>query len=119
MASRTKSKVYGWKSEVELAEEIYYGPFRELLEGVLVFAYKNSGTSGTVKFLVITKTARGFRFGFIPQGNGWTCYTPLTNAEYILDVLLSDLQKNKTEKYIIEDFIDCINYYGKTEHTGR
>lgn len=110
---RKRSNIYGWESEMDVAGEIYCGPFRGLLEGNLVFAYKNLGTSGTIRLLVITKTQKGFRFGYLPLSGGWTCYYPIAPTEYILDVLLSDLQKNKTEKYIIEDFIDCIKYYDK------
>lgn len=113
MDSRKRSNIYGWTSENEVAGEIYCSPFRDLLEGNLVFAYKNLSSSGTIKLLVITKTSDGYRFGFIPQGGGWTCYYPKTTSEYIREILLSDLQKNKTEKYIIEDFIYCIDYYDK------
>lgn len=110
--TRQKSNIYGWSSIDDVAKEVYEGPFKELLEGNLVFAYKNSGDTGTVKFLVITKTKDGFRFGFISQ-TGWTCYYPKTTLEYLNEVILDDLKKNKTENYIIEDFIDYINYYGK------
>lgn len=113
MDSRKRSNIYGWESENEVACEIYCSPFRSLLEGKLVFAYKNLSNSGTIKLMVITKTLKGYRFCLIPYSGGWTCYYPESSSEYIREVLLSDLQKNKTEKYIIEDFIYCINYYDK------
>ena len=109
---RQKCNVYGWTSIDDVAREVYDGPVRDLLEGVLVFAYKNPGDSGTVKFLVVTKTKDSFRFGFISQ-TGWTCYYPKTTLQYLNEVILEDLKKNKTENYIIEDFIDYINYYDK------
>lgn len=109
---RQKSNIYGWSSENEVAKDVYEGPFRNLLAGNLVFAYKNPNDTGTIKLLVITKTPEGFRYGLISQ-TGWTCYYPLTTLEHLNDVILSDLKKNKTEDYIIEDFIDYINYYGK------
>ena len=110
---RTRTNIYGWSSESELAQEVYSSLFRNLLEGVLVFAYRNLGSGGTVKWLVITKTEKGFRFGFIPQGSGFTCYYPLTTYDYIKEVLLGDLKQNKTEKFILEDFNYYIDYYGK------
>lgn len=110
--TRQKSNVYGWSSIDNVAKEVYESQFQDLLQGILVFAYKNPGDTGTVKFLVITKTKDGFRFGFISQ-TGWTCYYPKTTLEYLNEVILDDLKKNKTENYIIEDFIDYINYYGK------
>ena len=109
---RQKCNVYGWTSIDDVAREVYEGPFRDLLEGVLVFAYKNPGDSGTVKFLVVTKTKDSFRFGFESQ-TGWTCYYPKTTLQYLNEVILEDLKKNTTENYIIEDFIDYINYYDK------
>ena len=41
MDLRKRSNIYGWTSENEVAGEIYCSPFRDLLEGNLVFAYKN------------------------------------------------------------------------------
>lgn len=109
---RQKSNIYGWASEDEVAKEVYEGPFSDLLAGRLVFAYKNPSDTGTVKFLVITKTPDGFRYGFVSQ-SGWTCYYPKAPLEHLTTTILEDLKKNKTEDYIIEDFIDYINKYGK------
>lgn len=110
MASqRKRSNIYGWSSIEELAKDIYVDPFRDLLEGNLVFACRSFNNSSSIKLLVITKTTRGFRLGSLYQG--WSCYYPLVPTEFILGVIKDDLQKNKTEKYIIEDFIDCIKFY--------
>lgn len=116
MEEKLNHNIYGWDSEGDVALEVYYGSFRNLLEGNLVFAYKNSSSSGTVKFLVVTKTNMGFRFGFISQ-SGWTCYYPLVDPEYLRQVLVDDLKKNKTDKKIIDDFIKSIDYYDEAKHT--
>ena len=111
---RKRSNIYGWDSESDVANEIYCSSFRSLLEGNLVFAYKNPKSTGTLKLLVITKTSNSYMVGLIPQGNGWTYYNPSACSGYLKDVILKDLQNNKTETYIIEDFIYCVNYYDKT-----
>ena len=54
MDSRKRSNIYGWISENEVAGEIYCSPFRDLLEGRLVFAYKNFSKTGTVKLMIVT-----------------------------------------------------------------
>lgn len=113
MGSRKRSNIYGWESENEVAVEIYCSPFRDLLEGRLVFAYKNFSKTGTVKLMIVTKVQGGYRIGFTPFEGSWNCYYPCASSGYLREVLLSDLQKNKTEKHIIEDFIYCINYYDK------
>jgi len=110
---RIHSNIYGWDSEIEVANEIYGGPFEYLLEGMLVFAYKNHSGSGTIKEIIITKTPRGFRYCFLPLGASWTCYNPLCSLEYLEEVILEDFKSNKTDKNIIEDYLECIKYYGK------
>ena len=109
---RKRSNIYGWATEDEVAEEIYCSQFRNILEGNLVFAYKDQGNSGTIDLFVVTKTPRGFRLGFFSKA-GWSSYIPCCPQDYLETTVLEDLKKNKTEKYIIDDYIDCIKYYGK------
>lgn len=109
---RQKSNIYGWSSVDDVTEEISVSRFKEVLDGDLVFAYRNQGDTGTIRFLVVTKTPDGLRFG-LEFLCGVTYYYPKTTKDHLTTVVIKDLEKNKTEDYIIEDFLEYINNYDK------
>ena len=87
--------------------------FSGLLEGYLVFAYKNFSKSGTIRLLVISKRldGPGYIIAEKPFSNGWTGFLPNMPLEYLKEIIYSDLVENKTEKEIIEAFIANIEFY--------
>lgn len=111
---RIRSNLYGWNSIDEVAEELCRYHFDDLLCGMFVFAYKNLKSTGTIKFFVVSKTPRGYRLCYLPISEGYTSYYPVVNSDFLLKIFIENLERNKTDKNIIEDFIDCITYYDKT-----
>lgn len=106
-------QIFGWNSIDDLAREMYSSGFSGLLDGYLVFAYKNLGKSGTLRILVISKRldSPGYIVGVKPFSGGWTGFLPNVPVEYLREVSYSDLLENKTEKSIIEAFIANVEKY--------
>lgn len=111
MKEKEVQNVHGWDSELEVASEIYESNFRTLLEGQLVFAYKNLKKTGSIKLLVVSRVYDGFRFGLLPLGSSWTEFHPRCSKKYLEEIVYKDLVENKTEKFIIEDFLELIKRY--------
>lgn len=110
------TNIYGWNSEDELAKEIFEdGLFSDLLKGPLVFAYKNTKKTGTIYKLVISKRldTSEFRYGFVSFSKGWKCFNPKSPKEFLLSIMLEELEENKTDKSIIQSFVENIEKYGK------
>ena len=105
------SKVYGWRSEEEVAIEIYGSPFRDLLSGNLVFAYLNKGATGTIRYAVVSRVGPSFRYCVLSYSGGWSCYCHESGKDGLLEYILENFKQNKTDKKVIEDFIENVNLY--------
>lgn len=106
-------QIFGWNNIEDLAKEMKGSGFSGLLDGYLVFAYKNLGKSGTIRVLVISKRldGPGYIIGERPFSNGWTGFLPNMPPEYLREVIYFNLIENKTDKEIVEAFIANIEFY--------
>lgn len=106
-------QIYGWRDSDSLARELSYSLFSGLLEGYLVFAYRNQKKTGTISELIISKRiiGPGYIVGIKLFSKGWTGFLPNVPVEYLMETSLNDLIENRTEKEIIESFIENIGFY--------
>lgn len=106
-------QIFGWNSVDDLVREIRSSLFSELLKGYLVFAYKNNKKTGTIKKMIISKRldCPGYMVGIIPFSKGWTGFLPNVPVQYLQEISYSDLLENKTEREVIESFVENISKY--------
>jgi hypothetical protein len=111
------TQIFGWKNVEELSREVVNHGFSGLFSGPLVFAYKNTGKSGTIKVLIISKRLHdsGYIVGEIPFSEGWTGFLPNVSPVYLEEAVYPELIKNKTEKEILEAFIANVEYYERKQ----
>ena len=107
------NQIFGWRNIDDLAKELYGSVFSGLLDGYLVFAYKNQKKTGTLKELVVSKRLDNpnYIIGIRPFSGGWSGFLPNMPVEYLMEISYLDLIENKTEKEVIESFIENINKY--------
>lgn len=110
-------QIYGWRDSDSLARELSSSVFSGLLDGYLVFAYRNQKKTGTLGELIVSKRVKGpgYMVGIKPFSKGWTGFLPNVPVEYLMETSLNDLLENKTEKEIIESFIENIGFYEERE----
>lgn len=102
--------VWGWQDSVKCAESIWSSIHSKLLEGDLVFAYRNVGiNSDLCQFVVVKNNKIGnndFAVGVITSG--YTMLLPHVPIDYVETDLVEDLRKWKLEKSILNTYEQII-----------
>ena len=112
---RINQIVWGWDSVDKAAAEVFASVHRTLLEGVPVFLYKNTTTKSDLCQVVVVrnideqtgKLSDDYGMGMITAG--FSVLYPHLPIEYLESDLLSDLEKYKVDKKIINTYISIIN----------
>ena len=112
---RINQIVWGWDSVDKAAAEVFASVHRTLLEGVPVFLYKNTTTKSDLCQVVVVrnideqtgKLSDDYGMGMITAG--FSVLYPHLPIEYLESDLLSDLEKYKVDKKIINTYVSIIN----------
>ena len=112
---RINQIVWGWDSVDKAAAEVFVSVHRTLLEGVPVFLYKNTTTKSDLCQVVVVrnideqtgKLSDDYGMGMITAG--FSVLYPHLPIEYLESDLLSDLEKYKVDKKIINTYVSIIN----------
>lgn len=112
---RINQIVWGWDSVDKAAAEVFASIHRTLLEGVPVFLYKNTNTKSDLCQVVVVrnideqtgKLSDDYGMGMITAG--FSVLYPHLPIEYLESDLLSDLEKYKVDKKIINTYVSIIN----------
>ena len=112
---RINQIVWGWDSVDKAAAEVFASVHRTLLEGVPVFLYKNTNTKSDLCQVVVVrnideqtgKLSDDYGMGMITAG--FSVLYPHLPIEYLESDLLSDLEKYKVDKKIINTYVSIIN----------
>lgn len=112
---RVNQIVWGWDSVDKAAAEVFASVHRTLLEGVPVFLYKNTTTKSDLCQVVVVrnideqtgKLSDDYGMGMITAG--FSVLYPHLPIEYLESDLLSDLEKYKVDKKIINTYVSIIN----------
>lgn len=104
--------VWGWQSPTDCAESVWCGLHRRLLEGNLVFAYRNtnSHSSDLSQCVVVKNDYTGlnddFSVGVITTG--YSMLLPHVPITYLEGELLDELKKQKIDKVILGTYEQII-----------
>lgn len=105
--------IFGWNNIDEVAQDVWQGIHRCLLEGDLVFAYRPV-ESGDLRQLVVVKNKDledgkpTFGVGYFTSG--YSALLPKLPLEYLQTVLLEDLRKFKVDKKIIQTYEQIVSH---------
>lgn len=101
--------VWGWENAQKVAEDLWSGIHSTLLQGNLMFAYKNTSNNSELGQIVVVQnnnqTANDFGVGMFT--NGYSALIPHVPIDYLESEVLGDLIKYKVDKKIIETY-KCI-----------
>jgi len=103
--------IYGWNNIDEVANDVWSGIHRCLLEGDLVFAYK--AMEGELRQIVVVKnkgTNNEVTYGVGYFTTGYSALFPKLPIDYLRTVLLEDLRKFKVNKKIIETYEQIVSH---------
>lgn len=108
-----RMKVIGWENAMECANALWGSIHSSLLQGNLVFAYKNtkSDTNGFGQLVVVQNPNCPSDFGIGAMYSGYTMllpHIPLANLE---EMVLDDFKKYKVESKIQNIFKAIIERY--------
>ena len=112
---RARQIVYGWENIEKAAADIYNSLHRSLLEGYPIFLYRNTSQKSDLIQVVVVRNyddqsnalIDDYGVGMITAG--FTMLYPHIQKEYLETDLLSDLEKYKVEKKIIDTYKQIIN----------
>ena len=115
----TRQAIYGWDSAMSVASDVWSSVHASLLNGELIFAYKNTtGDSELAQIVVVLNVMDKFgnrvntlNFGVGTVTLGYTSLLPHVPIEYLENQVIQDLKKYKVNKKIIESFIEIIKNY--------
>lgn len=101
--------IWGWESAQDVANTVWNSIHSELLSGNLIFAYRNTATGSELHQVVVVHnpTNNDYAVGVIT--NTFTYLLPRVPLEYIKVELVSDLEKYKVNKNVLEAFKQIIN----------
>ena len=102
---RINQIVWGWDSVDKAAAEVFASIHRTLLEGVPVFLYKNTNTKSDLCQVVVVRNIDE-QTGKLSDDYGMGM---ITAGFSVLYDLLSDLEKYKVDKKIINTYVSIIN----------
>lgn len=101
--------VLGWRDSMDCAESIWSSIHSKLLDGDLVFAYRNTGgNSELCQFVVVRNKLNNNDFGVGIITSGYTMLLPHVPVEYVAVELVEDLRKWKFEKSILNTYEQII-----------
>lgn len=103
--------VWGWENSMSCAESIWGSIHGKLLEGDLVFAYKNTGNNSDIHQFVVVKnnyTGNINDFGVGVISTGYTMLLPHVPVDYVEVELVEDLKKWKLDKTILNTYEQII-----------
>lgn len=115
----SKQYIYGWDNAMSVAADIWSSIHSSLLNGELVFAYKNlNSNSELVQIVVVVNLFDKFGnklinsdFGIGMVTSGYTSLLPHVPLDYLENQVTQDLKKYKVNKKIIDSFNEVIKNY--------
>lgn len=112
-STRAEQIVFGWGDVEKAAADIYCSLHRSLLEGTPLFLYKNTNSKSDLGQVVVVRNIDYENKRFTDYGmgiitSGYTMLYPHVGKEYLSTELVSDLEKWKVDKKIIETFKDIL-----------
>lgn len=114
-----RSRVWGWENAMNVANDLWASIHNTLLQGDLVFAYKETKSNSELSQIVIVQNRNlnpqtgGLDFGVGMVTTGYTSLLPHVPYAYIEDIILDDLKKYKVDKNILEIYKQIIKMYKK------
>ncbi len=113
---KTDQIVYGWMDAMEVAKEVWKAGNLKLLEGDLIFAYKNTGTTSNLHQIVLVRYFTVLPCGKVPTGEyglsvvtpGYSYMLPRVGKDY-LSYLYDDMASYKLDKNILTAFRNIID----------
>jgi len=112
---RARQIMFGWESLDKAASDVYNSLHRTLLEGYPIFLYRNSSQKSDLIQVVVVRNydcqtnmlIDDYGVGVITAG--FTMLYPHIQKEYLETDLLSEMEKYKVERKIIETYKQIIN----------
>lgn len=108
----------GWSSVEDCAATVWASIHSSLLDGELVYAYRNTSGKSDLQQLVIVKnldrngkSGIGYSLGMITTG--FTVLYPLVEYNYLIDDVIGDMKKYKLDKSVIENYRYVIEKIGE------
>jgi len=113
---KTDQVLYGWVDAMEVAKEVWRAGNLKLLEGDLIFAFKNTGSASTLHQIILVRYFNNTPAGKTPTGEyglsvvttGYSYMLPRVNKGY-LEYLFDDLASYKLDKSILIAFRNIID----------
>lgn len=107
-----RMRVIGWENAMECANALWGSIHSSLLQGNLVFAYKNTKSdTGFGQVVVVQNPSCPNDFAVGEVTSGWTALVPHIGLEQMVDLVLDDLKKFKVEAKIQNIFKAIVERY--------
>lgn len=108
-------KIWGWENAEEVANYLWSSIHSNLLNGDLVFAYKNIDGSSELRQIVVVQnnnmSSNDFSVGMFT--NGYSALIPHVTLNYLTTEVINDLKKYKVDKKIIDSISSLIETRSK------
>lgn len=118
MYNRSFQIIEGWKSVDDCAATVWAGIHSSLLDGELVYAYRNTNGKSDLQQLVIVKNLRsdrnsgeGYALGMMTSG--FTVLYPLVNYYYLVNDVVGEMKKYKLDASVIDNYKYLIQKIGE------